>query len=220
MKPYLFLKRTAFCNRDVFFFVCNFRLFVCQSCLLLPCITSSSGLTHTLFPGVQLGSCCLKFFSESANLCILHIVRGCLTAGSKVKQSRTETKIGGSESSHVGTLTEVRGHGAQETKAIVSVQKRFTSSRNVDGMRGVEEAGTGQTLRYRVAGAIARLVVVKTRAVAGLGRLAEPTRLSWLVGRVVQVGDTQIVQGLSWRRQCLDLEIKYIGYYKEMRGVK
>ena len=189
-ETYLFLKRTAFCNRDVFFFVCNFRLFVCHRRLLLPGIAGSSGLAHALLPGVQLGSGRLQLFSESANLRILDIVGGRLAARAKVKQSRTESEVGWPEASHVGALAEVRGHGAQKTKAVVSVQKRFTSSRNVDWVRGVEEAGAGQALRDGVAGAIARLVVVQPRAVAGLGRLTETTWLSWFVRRVVEVCDT------------------------------
>ena len=127
---------------------------------------------------MELGPGGAELFTKPTDLNIFDIVALVASCRAEIKESCAEAEIGSAESSHVGTLTEVRGHGAQETKAIVSVQKRFTSSRNVDGMRGVEEAGTGQTLRYGVAGAIARLVVVKTRAVAGLGRLAEPTRLS------------------------------------------
>ena len=177
-ETYLFLKRTAFCNRDVFFFVCNFRLFVRQRRLLLPCVAGSPGLAHALLPGVQLGPRRRELLPQSTDLRILHIVGGRLAAGTEVKQSRTESKIGGSEAGHVGALAEVRGHGAQEAKAVVSVQKRFTRARDVDWMRGVEEAGGGQTLRDGVAGAVAGLVVVQSGAVPGLGRLTEPAGLS------------------------------------------
>ena len=81
-------------------------------------------------------------------------------------------------------------------------------------MGGAEEASASQALRDGVPGAVPRLVSIQTAAVTGLGRLAEPTRLSRLAGRVVQISDTQIVQSSTCNHQF------DVGYIKGSAGLR
>ena len=116
--------------------------------LLLPGVAGRPGLAHRLLPGLELGPGGQQLLPQPADLGVLHVVGGRLAAGPEVEEAGAEAEVGGAEAGHVagGALAQVGGDVAQETEAVVSVQKRFSRAGNVDWVGGGEEASTGQAL--------------------------------------------------------------------------
>ena len=199
---YLFLERVALHNRRLLVFVGQLRLLVGQSRLLLPGVAGGPRLAHALLPGLQLGPGGLQLLPQPADLGVLDAVGRGLTGRPEVEETGAEAEVGGAEPRHVtGALAQLGGDGPQKAEAVVSVEKRFSSAGNVDGMRGAEKASTGQALRDGVPGAVPGLVSIKTAAVPRLGGLTEPTGLPGLAARVIQISDTQILQGSTCNDQ-------------------